>query len=285
MLVIIGLAVVLGSVGFGFFLEHGNFHMLFQPAELVIIGGACAGALITATPMKTIKLLINGFKEMFGAHSSKESYLELFSLLNRIFIKIKRDGLISIEGDIENPTESLIFREYGHILANKLLLLFICDNLRVIMTATNMPAHQLESLLEVDIEVVQHDTVAPSMAMASIADACPGLGIVAAVLGVIITMGVIDQPPTVIGHHIAAALVGTMIGVLSCYGILGPIAANLGHIAIGKSVFFNVVKIALVSYVSGMAPLIALEAGRRVIPTEERPTFVELDQVMREGPK
>lgn len=283
MAIIIGLVTVIGGLLLGYSLEHGNFHMLVQPAEWLILGACLLGAFIISTPPKTTKLLIADAKGLIGkgGHHGKEAYLEVFSLLNRIFSKIRRDGIISIETDIENPTESAIFKEFGDILANKTLLQFICDNLRLIMTATSMPSYELEALLDIEIETNQHDNLGPAGAVSKMAEAAPGLGIVCAVLGVIITMGFINEPPEVIGHHIAAALAGTMFGVLLCYGILGPIAASLEHKALEKTILFNTVKMILVTFAGGASPIIALETGRRMIPSADRPSFSELEQKIR----
>lgn len=282
MALIIGLTTVLGGVCLGYFLSHGNFRMLFQPAEWVIIGMCLLGALIISTSPKTIKLLIEQSKGFFGKSShGKESYLEIFVLLNRIFSKVRKEGIISLEADVENPTESPIFKEFPHILADNILTQFICDNLRLIMVATSMPSHELEALLDIEIETNQHEALGPSHAVAMLADASPGLGIVCAVLGVIITMGYIDREPEVIGRYIAAALAGTMYGVLLAYGILGPIATSLNHHVLEKTIYFNAVKTSLVAFAGGTTPMVALEAGRRMIPSAERPTFSELEQKIK----
>jgi chemotaxis protein MotA len=195
-------------------------------------------------------------------------------------MKIRKDGLISIEGEIENPEASPIFSEYKNLLANKTALDFICDNLKVIISS-NMPPHEMENLMEVDMEAHHHETMIPAHSVAKVADSLPGFGIVAAVLGVVLTMGKIDQPPEVLGHSIGAALVGTFLGVLMCYGFVGPMAANLEHQAKENESFFNVIKVAIVAFVGGSAPQLAVEFGRRAIPGKERPGFNELEQHLR----
>jgi len=282
MLTIIGIGVVLFSVLGGFLMEHGNPLMLYQPAELIIIGGAAVGSLLISAPIKVVKLICKDFAKIFSSENpNKETYVEVLLLLNQLFWKIRKDGLLAIEDDVENPTQSEVFNRYKSIISNKQTLEFICDNFRVILT-TNMPAHELDSLLEIDIQAHHHEKLIPSISIAKIADALPGLGIVAAVLGVVLTMGKIDQPPAVLGHSIGGALVGTFLGVLACYGFVGPMATNLEHKATEKETFFNVIKTCLVAFVGGAAPQVAVESGRRAIPGEERPSFTELEEAIKQ---
>jgi chemotaxis protein MotA len=281
MFTIIGIIVVSGAVIGGFMMEHGNPAILFVPAEAVIIFGAALGSFLIASPSKVVRLVVGHVSAIFSAKAhSKEHFLELLSLLNILFMKIRKDGLISIEGEIENPEASPIFSEYKNLLANKTALDFICDNLKVIISS-NMPPHEMENLMEVDMEAHNHETMIPAHSVAKVADSLPGFGIVAAVLGVVLTMGKIDQPPEVLGHSIGAALVGTFLGVLMCYGFVGPMAANLEHQAKENESFFNVIKVAIVAFVGGSAPQLAVEFGRRAIPGKERPGFNELEQHLR----
>ena len=281
MFTIIGIIVVIGAVLGGFMMEHGNPAILFVPAEAVIIFGAAMGSFLVASPAKVVRLVIGHISAVFsGKAHTKEHFLELLSLLNVLFMKIRKDGLISIEGEIENPTESAIFSNYKNLLANKTALDFICDNLKVIISS-NMPPHEMDSLMEVDMEAHHHETMIPAHSVSKVADSLPGFGIVAAVLGVVLTMGKIDQPPEVLGHSIGAALVGTFFGILLCYGFVGPMAANLEHQAKEDESFFNVIKVAIVAFVGGSAPQLAVEFGRRAIPGKERPSFNELEQYLR----
>ncbi|MEW6417001.1 MAG: flagellar motor stator protein MotA [Nitrospirota bacterium] len=281
MFVIIGIGVVVCSVVFGFLLEKGNLHVLFQPAEFVIIFGAAIGAFLISSPPKVITAVVKDLSSiMKPKNQNKEKYLELLTLLYQLFSKIRKEGLISIESDIENPDKSAIFNNYSNVMTNHHIVNFICDNLKVIIT-TNVPPHELDNLMDLEIETHHHEAMVPSHSLAKVADALPGLGIVAAVLGVVLTMGKIDQPPSVLGHSIGAALVGTFIGVLMCYGFVGPIATNLEHRAKEDSVFFQVIKIALVAFVGGSPPQMAVEFGRRAIPGKDRPTFEELEDVVR----
>jgi len=281
MFAIIGIAVVIGAVLGGYLMEHGNMAVIFQPAEIVIIFGAALGSFLVASPSKVIGLVVGQISTIFnGKGRSKEDYLELLSLLNALFMKIRKDGLISIEADIETPDTSPLFSKYNHVLSNHKAVDFICDNLKVIISS-NLPPHEMDSLMEVDIDAHHNETLIPSLSVAKVADSLPGFGIVAAVLGVVLTMGKIDQPPAVLGHSIGAALVGTFLGVLMCYGFVGPMAANLEHQAKEDEAFYSVIKVSLVAFVGGSAPQMAVEFGRRAVPGKERPTFNELETHIR----
>lgn len=277
----IGIVVVLSAVVGGFLMEEGNLHVLFQPAEIVIIFGAAAGSFLIASPARVVKLVVENLAAVFsGGATTKDAYLELLALLNLILSKIRKDGLISVEADIENPERSAIFNKYKSVSSNGHILEFICDNLKVIITA-NMPPHELDALMEIDIDANHGEEMTPSRSIEKVADGLPGLGIVAAVLGVVLTMGKIDQPPAVLGHSIGAALVGTFLGVLLCYGFVGPMAMNLEHKARDRETYFQVVKVVLVSFVGGAAPQMAVEAGRRAIPGKSRRSFSELEGFLR----
>jgi chemotaxis protein MotA len=210
----IGIVVVASAVIGGFLMEEGNLYVLIQPAELLIIFGAALGSFLIASPSKIVSLVLKNIGTVFsGGGTSKKAYLELLTLLNVLLSKIRKEGLVSIEADIENPDKSALFGKYKTVSANGSLLEFICDNLKVIITA-NMPPHELDNLIDIDIDAQHSEELTPSRSIEKVADALPGLGIVAAVLGVVLTMGKIDQPPAVLGHSIGAALVGTFLGVL-----------------------------------------------------------------------
>lgn len=285
MLVIVGAIVVLGSVIGGYLIEQGNLSVLVQPAELMIIAGAAFGAFLISSPPKVAALVLKNVMSIVSSKTnSKAAYLELLSLLYRLFSKIRKDGLISIEADIENPERSAIFTKYPAVLSNRHALNFICDNFKVIVSA-NVPPHELESLTELEIETSHHAAMVPSHTIARIADGLPGLGIVAAVLGIVLTMAKIDQPPPILGQSVGAALVGTFLGVLLCYGFVGPMSVNLEHKANEENTYFQVVKVALVAFVGGAAPQIAVEFGRRAIPGNDKPSFDELEKKVRETVK
>ncbi|MCG6551101.1 MAG: flagellar motor stator protein MotA [Candidatus Magnetominusculus sp. LBB02] len=281
MTVIIGMVMVIGAILGGYLIEHGNVALLLNPPELLIIFGAAIGSLVVATPMKVIKGLISGLKSiMKEAGYTKQQYLEMLSLLFIVFSKVRKEGLISIEQDVEDPEKSPMFSKYQSVIHNHHALRFICDNLKVIIT-TNMPPHELADLLDIDIEVNAHEEAMPAQALQKMGDALPGFGIVAAVLGVVLTMEKIAEPPTVLGHCIGSALVGTFLGILLCYGFVGPMASNLETKAKEGEIMFYVIKTALVAFVGGAAPQIAVESGRRAIPGGDRPTFSELEQAVR----
>jgi chemotaxis protein MotA len=281
MFAIIGSVVVLAAIILGYLMEHGNLSVLFQPAEMVIIFGAALGSFLVASPSKVVTLVVKHLPAVFsGKGRSKEDYLELLGLMNTLFMKIRKDGLIAIEADIEEPKKSTLFSKYKKLITNTKALDFICDNLKVIISS-NMPPHEMESLMEVDMEAHHQETMIPSQSVAKIADSLPGFGIVAAVLGVVLTMGKIDQPPAVLGHSIGAALVGTFLGILMCYGFFGPMAANLEHQVREDSAYYHAIKVALVAFVGGSAPQLAVEFGRRAVPSKERPTFNELETFLR----
>ena len=281
MLALVGLVIVFGSVIGGYILEHGNMHVLFQPVELLIIGGAAVGAFVIQSPPNILGIVMKNVMRVLSAKSrSKTEYLEVLSLLNSIFSKMRKEGLIAIENDIENPNDSPIFAKYPSLLSDHHALHFICDNLKVIIS-TNISPHELDDVMETELEAHHKESMIPADSVTKIADGLPALGIVAAVLGVVITMGKISEPPEVLGHSIGAALVGTFLGVLLSYGFVGPIGTNLAYIADDDAISLRVIKIALVSFVGGSAPQIAVEFARRVIPSGTKPSFNELEQALR----
>lgn len=277
MVVLIGMVVVLGMVLGGYAMEHGNFSVLLQPAELVIIGGAATGGFIIGTPPKIMKMVLGDVKRIFaGKTYQKADYTEALLLMSEIFFKIRREGLISIEEDVEKPHNSKIFAKYPKFVHNHHFLDFVTDTLRTVMS-TSIAHHDLEALLDAELDAHHEEAITPSKVVANIADGLPGLGIVAAVLGVVITMGKIDEPPAVLGHHVGAALVGTFLGVLLCYGFAGPIAKNMESLAAEDHQYMGVLKVILVAFVRGEAPQVAVEFGRRVVPGMVRPSFQEVE--------
>uniref|UniRef100_A0A7C4ELF1 Flagellar motor stator protein MotA n=1 Tax=Thermodesulfovibrio aggregans TaxID=86166 RepID=A0A7C4ELF1_9BACT len=282
MFVIIGGLVVLGSIVSGYLLEKGNLSVLFQPAEVLIIFGAATGALVIASPPYVLKGVIKGIISTItgGKGYSKKDYMETLLLLSELLTKIRKEGLISIEQDIEEPENSAILSRYPEFMKNHHAMRFLTDTLRTVMTTTVSP-YELESILDNEIDTLHEVESKPVKNLLNIADSLPGLGIVAAVLGVVLTMGKMKEPPEVIGHSVGAALVGTFMGVLMCYGFVGPLArrleANVNH----EREYLNVIKSALVAFVSGAAPQIAIEFARRSIPHHLRPTFHELEEEVR----
>lgn len=282
MFVIIGAVVVILAVFGGFLIEHGNLSVIIQPVEVLIIFGAAIGGFIIASPTKVIKAVISGLmKVLTGKTYSKADYIEVLLLLSEIFTKIRKEGLVSIEADVDNPSESKIFSSYPKFLKNHHAVALVTDTLRTVMT-TSIAPHELESLLDSELEARHEELMIPAKSVGTVADSLPGLGIVAAVLGVVLTMGKISEPPEVIGHSVATALVGTFLGVLLCYGFVGPASRNLEFVANEERDYMAVLKVALVGFVGGAAPQIAVEFGRRVIPANIKPSFMEVEELIRE---
>ncbi len=279
--VIIGIVIVLGCVFGGFVLEKGNLHSLFQPIELLIILGAAIGGMIISSPFKLLKEIASAFKGMFTptTYDSKK-FIEVLSLLYEIFNKMRKEGIIAIESHVEEPTKSEIFKKYPDILKSHGVLNFICDSLKILLSI-DIPPHEFDNLLEVDIEAAMAEKKHPLHRVEKMADSLPGLGIVAAVLGVVLTMGKMSEPPEVLGHSVGAALVGTFLGVLLCYGIVGPMGILIDHHIKEEESYYHVIRIAMVSYVARSIPQIAIEFARRAIPESERPGFSEMEKIMK----
>jgi chemotaxis protein MotA len=286
MIVFIGFIIVLASVVGGYLIEHGNLAVIVQPVEIMIIGGAAIGGFIIASPVRVIKAVIAAIIRMFTHRPySKQDYVEVLLLLNGIFYKIRQQGLVSIESDVDSPQESPLFTKYPKILKNHEAIDLITDTLRTVMTTTIAP-HELESLIDQELEAHHEEAMTPSHSVSTIADGLPGLGIVAAVLGVVLTMGKIKEPPEVLGASIGAALVGTFMGVLLCYGFVGPMGKHMEFIALEDLTYMNVIKVALLAFIGGgAAPKVAVEFGRRVIPVNMKPTFLDMEETFREAKK
>lgn len=281
MFIIIGLIVVMASVLGGFAMVNGPMGMLLQPAELVIIFGAGFGAFIASSSTFSLKLCAKGMAHAFGNGPSKNQYLEMLALLYGLFAKMQREGIISIEKDIEQPESSALFQRFPLMAKDKAACFFVGDTLRVYLTTGN--AGELDKLMGVDISTMHEEEMIPAHNISRMAESMPGMGIVAAVMGVVITMGSINEPPEVLGHHIGAALVGTFLGILLCYGIIGPFGAKLETIAEERHLFFRAIREAVGAAVRGSSPIVALEYGRRAIPLSFRPTFLEMEQKLKGG--
>jgi chemotaxis protein MotA len=283
MFVIIGAVIVFVSIIGGYLMEHGELGVLLQPAELVIIGGAAVGSFVIASPKKVMKNVFGSLKKVFTVKAQgKDFYLQVLSLLFDIFAKMRKEGLLAMEKDLESPDKSPVFQKYPDIIKNHHLLAFICDNLNVIVSISVQP-HEIESLMDIDIEVNHESELVAAASLTTVSDSLPGLGIVAAVLGVVVTMGKISEPPEVLGHSIGAALVGTFLGILLCYGFLGPVSTNIGHMVREEGVAFNMVKVSLIAYMQTTSPQMAVEFGRRAIAGHDRPTFAELQANIKKG--
>jgi chemotaxis protein MotA len=278
LLVIIGSVVVLVSVAAGFMWSGGKLLALWHPSEIVIICGAALGAMVISNPAKVLKSIGSGIGSLFrGPRYKRDDYVDLLKLLNDILTKARKEGMLAIESHIEQPESSPLFSEHPRILADHHLMEFITDCLRL-MVSGNLEAHELESLLEYELETHHKEAEGPSHAMQQVADALPGFGIVAAVLGIVNTMAAIEGADTAtIGHKVAAALVGTFLGILVAYGFIGPISSAMAHRAHEEGKAFEVVKMALVASVRGYAPPVAIEFARKLLFTEIRPTFNDLE--------
>jgi chemotaxis protein MotA len=281
MFVIIGIAVVLVSVLGGFLLEGGNFLVLMQWAEFLIIGGSAAGALIVATPKTTLTKMVSYILGSFKSSGvSKESFSELLQLLYETFQTARVKGLLTLEGHVENPEESELFSKYPVILKNHHALEFLVDSLKL-MVVGGVPPLELEALLESDLETQEEEGKKPAEALSRTADSLPGLGIVAAVLGIVLTMQAIGGPASEVGHKVGAALVGTFAGVLLCYGFLQPLSAQIEVQAEQQDLFLKSIKAGVVAYAKGMPPIVAVEFARRVIVNDFRPSFAEVEEACR----
>ncbi len=286
MIVVIGFVIVSACVIGGYLLEGGNLSVIFQPVELMIIGGAAIGGFIIASPMKVIKATGSSIAHIFtNKPYTKQDYIEVLLMINGIFYKIRQQGLVSIESDVDSPEQSPLFSKYPNVLKNHAAITLITDTLRTVMTTTIAP-HELESLIDQELEAHHEEAMAPAHSVSTIADGLPGLGIVAAVMGVVLTMGKIKEPPEVLGASIGAALVGTFTGVLLCYGYVGPMAKNMEFIANEDLQYLNVIKVALLAFIGGgAAPKVAVEFGRRVVPVEAKPSFLEMEEALRTAKK
>ncbi len=277
----VGIIVVIAAVIGGFAMSGGDMHVLIQPNEVIVIVGAAIGSVLISTPIPMIKKMIAGFiGAIKGYHISKQDYLELFKSFNELFLVAQRDGLLSIESHIENPKESTILSQNKKFVEDQSVMDFFCDSMKVMLTGS-VPPHDLEELMDADIEVFESENEPVAATLATMGDAFPALGIVAAVLGIIITMGSINAGPEAVGHHVAAALVGTFLGVLLSYGIVGPISVKMHHDIDDKRMHLETVKTAILAYAKGNPPMIALEIARRTIFSDNRPSFGELENFLR----
>jgi chemotaxis protein MotA len=282
MFVIIGIVVVLGAVLAGFMMEKGPLLVLMQPSEFVIIAGAAIGATLAANPMRVLKKIGSGLVgTLKGSRMSKKLYLDTLRMMFSLFIKSRKEGLVAIESDIEDPTKSPLFSKYPAFLKDHHSRDFVCDTLRMAVTGGATP-FDLDQMMELDMETHHTSAHQPVAALSTTADSLPGMGIVAAVLGVVITMSALGGPPEVIGEKVAAALVGTFLGILLCYGVVGPVAANMGKMVDDEHAYYHVLRVVMLSFIKGISPILAVEMGRRAIPEHLRPTFQEMEKACRQ---
>ena len=281
MLIIVGLLIVIVSVLGGYVGAHGKLAALWQPYEIVIIGGAALGAFLVGTPLKTIKQTFSALAGTFkGPRYKREDYLDVLSLLYELLNKARREGFMSLEEHVESPDTSAIFGNYPKIQADHHLMDFITDCLRL-MIGSNIEAHELEPLLELELEKHHHESIEPAHVLNKVADGLPGFGIVAAVLGIVVTMGSIGGEIAEVGAHVAGALVGTFLGILMGYGFVGPLAAAVEARAEQDARIYESVKTALLACLRGYNPKIALEFARKTVPSALRPAFSEFEQHLK----
>jgi len=281
MFVIIGIVVVLACVFGGFLLEGGHMAVLFQPIELLIIGGAALGSFFISSPKS---IAIGTFKHAMHVFTGKEpsaaDYQDLLTLLFELINIARRDGIVALEPHVSKPEQSSTINKYPAIAKNKQLAYFICDNIKCLLSE-GIDAHRYDDLMRTDIATMHHHAMITPGAVTKVADALPGLGIVAAVLGIVLTMGKINEPPEVLGHSIGAALVGTFLGILLSYGFVGPMATNLEYLAKAQHHMLHVAKEVLAAFNSGFSPLLSVEMGRRAIPDDVRPSMEDMEGALR----
>jgi chemotaxis protein MotA len=279
---IIGIVIVFGAVLAGFMMEKGPVAVLMQPSEFVIIGGAAIGTLLAANPIYVLKKIVSGLVDVLGGSKySKSRYIDSLRMMFNLFNKARKEGLVGIETDIEEPEKSPLFSKYPAFLKNHHVRDFVCDTMRMAITGGASP-FDVDQMMELDMEVHHTGATNPASALTTVADALPGLGIVAAVLGVVVTMSSLGGPPEEIGHKVASALVGTFLGILLCYGMVGPLATNLSKLVDDENAYYHVLRIVMLAFIKGMSPILAVEMARRAIPEHVRPSFQEVEKACRQ---
>ena len=282
MFVLVGYLVVAAAVFGGFALAGGHLAALLQPVELLMIGGGAAGAFFVGNSPKAVKATLKAFPSVFkGSKYSKAVYMELMALLYELLGKMRKEGLMSIEGDVERPAESPLFSKYPKITADHHVIEFMTDYLRI-MVSGNLNAMEIENLMDVEIETHHHEILIPAHVIAKIGDGLPAFGIVAAVMGVVHTMESVGAPPAELGLMIAHALVGTFLGILLAYGFIGPLGTLLEQKAEESSKMFQTIKVTLLASLNGYAPAMAVEFGRKALNSTERPGFSELEEHVKQ---
>jgi chemotaxis protein MotA len=279
---IVGVLLVFASVIAGYLMEKGKIAVLLQPAELLIIGGAAIGTVLTANPMHVLKKIVGGLVNVVkGKSISKQRYIETLKMMFDLLAKSRKEGAIAIESDIEEPDKSPILSRYPKFLADEHARNFVCDTMRMAITG-GVSAFDVDQMMELDMDVHHQSASMPSQALTTMADALPGLGIVAAVLGVVVTMGSLGGPPEEIGRKVASALVGTFLGILLCYGMVGPLSQNMSKSVDEEHSYYHVLRVVMLAFIKGTSPILAVEMGRRAIPEHSRPNFFEVEKACRE---
>jgi len=283
MISILGILIVLGAIAGGYLMEHGKLLVLFQPAELIIIFGAAVGTVVIANPLPVLTRIGKGLAGVLaGSPFTKAFYAENLKMMYDLFSHARKAGTAKLEEDVDNPSKSPVFSKYPKFLKSHHALAFLCDTLRMALSGGVDPL-DIDLMMETDLEVHHREAHEPIAALSTMADSLPGLGIVAAVLGVVITMGALGGPPEEIGHKVAAALVGTFLGILLCYGFLGPLALNMTKMNDAELDYLRCLRQGVIAFVKGSAPVLAVEFARRSIAGEFRPSFKELESACRGG--
>lgn len=282
MFIIIGLIIVIGCVLGGFLMINGPLGVLVQPSEYIVIGGAAIGGALAANPMKFMSQTFSKFTgALKGSPYNKATYFELLQMQYEVYVNLKKGGMLSMEEDVNNPMSSEIFTKYKSFTANHHAVEFFCDAIKMLVNGA-CDAEELEILLETEIETHHEENALAPNLLQRIADALPGLGIVAAVLGIVVTMQHLDGPPEELGHHIGAALVGTFLGLFASYGFVSPVATNLENLAHDEARYFSCMKSGIIAFANDSAPSTAVEFARKTIFSFDRPSSVEVDTALRE---
>jgi chemotaxis protein MotA len=281
LLALVGIFVVLASVIGGFLLAGGAIPVLFQPAEFIVIGGAAFGALLVGTPPSVLRSLISQLPRLIRGARNERDYLDVLLVGFELLTIARREGLVALEKHIEDPLQSPLFSKYPSLMRDRRALTFVTDTLELLTSGMKLGDHELGELLEADLHVRKEEESRPSRALLTLADALPGLGIVAAVLGIVVTMGHIDGPPAEIGRHVGAALIGTFLGVLLSYGVAQPMGHNLAAKVEEDQVYLQVLRELMLSLHKGANPAAAVELARRSLPVEVRPTSAALSEACR----
>ncbi|WP_305074314.1 flagellar motor stator protein MotA [Propionivibrio sp.] len=280
MFLIVGYVIILAA-SVGTYAVHGSLAALWVPMEYLAIVGLTIGGFVAGNDIKVIKATIAALPSLFkGSKFNKAAYVDLLAMLFEVLAKVRKEGLMSIENDVENPHDSPIFSKYPSISHDHHVMEFITDYLRM-MVGGNLNALEIENLMDMEIETHHHEVEVPGHVMAKTGDATPAFGIVVAVMGVVNVMGSVGEPPAVLGKMIGGALVGTFLGILISYGFVQPVASLLEQKAHEGSKIYQVIKVVLLASMSGYAPQVAVEFGRKVLFSSDRPTFIELEEELK----
>ena len=283
MISIIGIVIVLGAIAGGYLMEHGKFAVLLQPAELVIIFGAAVGTVVIANPLPILIEIGKGIMGVFtGSPYTKPLYLDTLKMLYELFTLSRKAGTAKLEEEVDNPTKSQVFTKHPGFLRHHHAVAFLCDTLRMTVAGGTEPL-DIDTMMEVDLDTHHQESHLPIAALSTMADSLPGLGIVAAVLGVVLTMGALGGPKEQIGEKVAAALVGTFLGILLCYGIFGPLSSAMGKNTEAEGRYLAVLRMGAWGFIREMSPILAVELARRAIPAGVRPSFQEMEGACRGG--